>query len=432
MKKGGQPAALRDYGKASEIAADIDKSLSTSEANELRKNRVAKQNHAHELTKDLVTSDLNVNSTTTEGAENRNALIEMIKRMQDKEKELREEYRATEADVLKRQYEDIETQLAGGYSRIRFNPGNEMGSEISNYFKQLVRSLLTDVRSITSELGSKRVVADDVKNRMKVDYRNKVKEADALRAPESYEHNLERLKLESDEASKLRGIENADRLVALAHEAENSGNAHRFVAIYKKLADDYNDNELQNSYVDEDFADGRSLGSGKAGAEKLMKQVMIKKLGMTEQAAKQAIDEVAYVNEKRDHWANARLIKYKHGKLEYNTDDEQAVAVATEVGKRGPRAIAAMNRLAWGEEVQRADGTRDFELNKVGLLMAKALGPALAASNQMQHMTTSALRRLSENVGKMRSKGVSEAFIEVVAKNVGKSDLDLQKVVKTI
>lgn len=174
------------------------------------------------------------------------------------------------------------------------------------------------------------------------------------RPPIDYEAQSAWRGLQSEEAKKLDGVENDDVLIDMFKDAMANKNKAMMAAIQKKLAADYNDNELLNAF---------GYSSDYHGFKNFTKEIMQKKGGFSEQEALAQADEVSFINESKGHWETSRMTTMKHGKREWLSEDGHAAVAHAEMRKKNFRDLMKLNRLSWGGEDAES---RHFSFSKLG------------------------------------------------------------------
>ena len=448
MARGGQRRALRSYHDASKIEDELENEMSAT-------NKAEKEAEIRDLEARIRANDADLTSGRFNidqddgvvGAKNRSDIGKFIALMEDKARSLTQEgnieaARQLSAGISKLK-KDVNQKDPSDPAGLRYlkssinlsdyyiNSGNPTGVQeaMEAFTTEEKKDQEAEATALRHEIATKRVLADAAYTAKLESMYSLRRKGDELRSPEAYEHRLERLHLESEESGKLKGIDNAEQLNALLTEAIRSKNKFRSAAIMKKMAEDYNDNEYLNLTINP--RTGLSYGSGAEGMKEYMHDVLMGKLGMDEQSALQLSDEIAYINEKKNHWENARTVGYKNGKLEYHTQKDHTIAAMIEITKRGPRDTAReFNRLAIGSEIQHPDGHREFKLEKLGVAYAKIVGAQLHSAGQMGFMTGSMLRRFAENQDVLRANGVPEAVIQDMVSRSKVAELDPIDVIK--
>ncbi|MFA6410658.1 MAG: hypothetical protein WCW26_03745 [Candidatus Buchananbacteria bacterium] len=125
--------------------------------------------------------------------------------------------------------------------------------------------------------------------------------------------------------------------------AINTKNIPRTFALMTKATRDYNDNEVWNwagyaskTYGGKVWDDSEKAKQG--GMKGFFEQVLEKKLGVPQQMSRSFANYLAYMNEDLKHGGTARVIKVKNGLYDWNSREEQAVAISTERFKGNARA----------------------------------------------------------------------------------------------
>lgn len=192
--------------------------------------------------------------------------------------------------------------------------------------------------------------------------------------PQAYYTKQAIRRLEAEEIAKI-DTKNADELNEMFDSAKRSGDKVRQSAIFKRLAQDGNSNELMHYY---------DLPSGFKGMQAMEK--VLTAGGFAAQEARSLLNDISYINESVNHWEAARVMKMKRGQFEWMTEDEHAGAALSEISKLDTQHIVTrLNRLAYGHEVQHPDGHREFFLDKLGIGILQLMGPQLVAqANRFQ------------------------------------------------
>ncbi len=200
-------------------------------------------------------------------------------------------------------------------------------------------------------------------------------------APRGFEGRAAAKGLINEKKNKIDDVKNADELITYLRDAIERKDKYRAAAVMEKLTQDGNQNEFLNDF---------GFGSGSVGLHQFMQERMIKKMGMREQEALALQNDISYNAEGNNHWEVARTVgtrsdgklvslieekKDDQGKTYYD-DSKHAQAAFAEIMKMDPQIIArSLNRLAYGFEKMRADGSgRDFSISTLGLMLTKALG----------------------------------------------------------
>ncbi|OGY91887.1 MAG: hypothetical protein A3H70_04430 [Candidatus Komeilibacteria bacterium RIFCSPLOWO2_02_FULL_48_11] len=232
--------------------------------------------------------------------------------------------------------------------------------------------------------------------------------------PRAFYAERNRRLLEDDEMKKITSKLDTE-LIADFKDAVADGNSVKAVALAKKLANDYNDNELWNAYG----FDSTSLGMQKFIDAVLMgKKDIIKdsdgavyrgpSLGMDDQTALSIENEISYINESRKHWETARTIKVENGQFKRMSDLEHTQATLAEIVKGdSSEMIRGLNRLAYGGERPRADGSgRDFILRPLGAGILSAFAPEFHFRFGRGEYNKNAILNLYQELKKLRELGL--------------------------
>ena len=191
-----------------------------------------------------------------------------------------------------------------------------------------------------------------------------------------------------DERKKeIMGIDDNGELNAYLKSAIKSKDGYKAIAIMEKMTADGNDNEFLNAFGYESTAIGldkfrREILMGKGSPEQVAK---FGTLRMSEQESLRVQNDISYLNEKIGHWETARTVSTRsNGMLESKIkqrpdgtydDTDHALEAFAEVTKRNSREILrGLNRLAYGGEKVRADGSgRDFQFSNLGRMLVTML-----------------------------------------------------------
>jgi len=234
------------------------------------------------------------------------------------------------------------------------------------------------------------------------------REAEAVRAqaqkyvpPQTFYANRDRRALMEEERKKITS-ELDTELISDFRGALAENNWVKGAALAQKLAADANDNELWNAF---------GFDSGMQGMHDFINAVMIgdktrkdkfgndilgsdgnpipllrpdgtpytgPDFGMDRQAAYALENDISYINERVKHWNTARCMGSDETGVYYQMDEKDHVKSAiAEILKDDPsNVIRGYNRLAYGGEIPRADGSgRDFHIEGLGLAILKAFAP---------------------------------------------------------
>lgn len=305
-------------------------------------------------------------NSTTNRWEARNDIdkkAELIKKITDdkektkeqKKKEIKEIEKDYEKSVREATLESERLQLLGTADDLRTRRA-EVENEIDGFVKE----------------GARRRTSADKAGRAAATYV----------PPRAFYATRDRRLLENEEMKKIT-TELDTELIAAFRDAVDEGNNIKATAIAKKLANDYNDNELWNAYG---FT-SNSQGMGKFIDAVLIGKKGIKRdsddtvytgpsLGMDEQTALAIQNDISFINEAKNHWETARTIEVENGRYKRVSERQHTkLALAEILKKEASEIVRNFNRLNYGGEKPRADGSgRDFELAPLGLALAKAFG----------------------------------------------------------
>ena len=245
---------------------------------------------------------------------------------------------------------------------------------------------------------------------------NKTQEAQELTPGTFYASRARRL-LEEEE-KRMITTDLDSELIADFRTAEHEGDNIKATAIMKKMTQDGNDNELWNSYGFASTIQGmhdfvNAVLVGKKGVKKADGTVYSGPgFGMDEQTAYAIENDISYINEGINHWETARAMKVENGVYKQLSDQEHVVGALSEIMKMNTREIArAFNRLAFGGEVPKPDGTRTFEITNLGKGILMALGPEIQYHFDRNEYNKNAVMNLGPLLDQLRDIGVDEQYI---------------------
>jgi len=156
-------------------------------------------------------------------------------------------------------------------------------------------------------------------------------------------------------------------------------------AVYRKLASDYNDNEILNAFG---YA-ANSHGMRKFCGEQLQGKG---KFGRQEMLA--LANDISFINESRNHYDTSRMTTMENGQWRWYTEKEHIEVALSEINKRNDRELAQkLNRLSYGGE----DASGKFHLNGLG---AGILRHHIVAFSEQkfatEHMNTNIAKKILE------------------------------------
>ena len=273
--------------------------------------------------------------------------------------------------------------------------------------------------------------------------RAKETKAVSLRKPDFYYALAARREQEDKEMKKL-GTANYNELISFFMTALHEGNESRAGAILRKLANDYNDNEIWNYFgypsnslgmhmffmevmcglsvrknphdvipFDAWFDPVKLSGYLKFNAEGQLDIKNATKIGhipgtnlhalsMPFQMALSLESDVSYINEERWHWETARVVGVNSITGEYfqYSETEHAIECTAELRKAQPREIQRrMNRLGYGGEVpvqiMNPSAGRQFNISLLGIMVNLAIGDPSSDNTISREMNTNAKYWLS-------------------------------------
>lgn len=225
-------------------------------------------------------------------------------------------------------------------------------------------------------------------------------EADAAKKKIStFYQDSARRSLESEELKKMEHIDNDSELIDIFLQAQAEHDQYKLSAAWRKLARDGNDNELLN---------GLGYSSTFKGMQDFVKKELIDTMHIDKNTAISLANDISYINEGANHWETARVAQNKGGEWKWLSEDDHVQAAMSEILKKDPQKVATgLNRLAYGGETPRPDGSgRDFELGKLGKALLIAGGDAMA--DQVKRVNVNILRNLAgsmPDIKRMRDLG---------------------------
>ncbi|MBI5733398.1 MAG: hypothetical protein HY973_00425 [Candidatus Kerfeldbacteria bacterium] len=199
--------------------------------------------------------------------------------------------------------------------------------------------------------------------------RGKEKHREEYMLPPTFYAEQARRTLVNEELKKIN-TDNYHELIAYFRQAQHEKDPVRMDAILRKLANDYNDNELFNAY---------GYSSDFKGLKDFFQKEVVEHGGMGQQQALGLANDMSYINESRHHWETARIIGHRGGKFEWFTDQYHVKECLAEIRKSNPRELARnFNRLAYGGEYNTPDGDRKFKISPLGVALVSNLGRDIA------------------------------------------------------
>jgi len=185
------------------------------------------------------------------------------------------------------------------------------------------------------------------------------------------------------EKAKVKDVTNADELLLLYNDATRNKDKYRAAAIFEKLTNDANENELLNQ---------RGYKSNAVGLHQFVQNEIVGSGLMSKDEGLQLMNDIGEAAERVGHWDTAKTvgvnevgqlvslvkeIKDSAGNITGYDDSRHALASASEIYKIDPQAVMRqLNRLSFGGERPNADGTRTFELSTLGKILTKGMSKA--------------------------------------------------------
>lgn len=241
--------------------------------------------------------------------------------------------------------------------------------------------------------------------------------------PRAFYAERNRRLLEDEELKKITSKLDTE-LIADFKDAVSEGNAVKAVALAKKLANDYNDNELWNAYGFDSTAQGMqkfidAVLRGKKGIKRDSDgaEYTGPNLDMDEQTAFAIENDIGYINESRKHWETSRTIKVENGLFKRMGQMEHAQTALAEIVKGdSANLIREFNRLAFGGETPRADGTgRDFKLTPLGAGILSAFAPEFHFRFGRGEYNKNAILNIGGQMDILRKLGLPEDLLHEIS-----------------
>lgn len=190
---------------------------------------------------------------------------------------------------------------------------------------------------------------------------NKEKMSKFQMAPIPYEALTQARAAEKDQLAKLPQAMEWTEIESELRTAIQMGNKSRVRALMMKAANDYNDNEIWNAW---------GYGANAKGMRDFGQEVLVNQLKMNQQEMLSFMNDMAYVNEDRNHFETARMVTMEGGRARWSTEEEHAASISNENLKQASRGfLQNTNRLGFGGE---KDGKYEIALS--GKLTLAGLG----------------------------------------------------------
>lgn len=210
------------------------------------------------------------------------------------------------------------------------------------------------------------------------------------------------------EMDKIKRVDDKFELVRMMGEAMHEHEKSRIKAIARKLTADYNDNEFLDAFVPEH-------GTGYKGLQALMDGLSTKGdknyAGFDRQEAYSLGAQIAEMNKKTNHWANAAAFKMERGEWKKTSAQEHVQISSGEFGKRSPRNNAReFNRLAMGiHKLDKKIGKMIYELEPEGLVALQSWDNSTSIDRMLEDMTESTAKYLLPFLNKLEDEGFFKA-----------------------
>ncbi len=251
-----------------------------------------------------------------------------------------------------------------------------------------------------------------------------------LQAGMSYHGRAARAAAVNEELQKLQDVKSTDELMPFMNKAISQNDPYMTEAVIRRITQNGDENEifqgamaylLQKQKKSKEHI-SKFATSGAEGMETFRKEIMVKKLGMTDAGSITVMNDVSFIAEKEGHLGVARKYTMKGGKWKINDEKTRNEIVAGEKAKMSPKNFSEWNRLAWGQETGM---DRKFELTEASKEMLRASGNDMAQQLSWDKMNSNAKQNLSDPriVRELRAAGVDTAFcnrLDVYHRTVGR------------
>lgn len=326
---------------------------------------------------------------------NREMMMNIYKSLKKEAGTLKTEGFEDEATEVSEQAETLKSALG---ARGKFNFGKvperlkkeileKLGERLKNAQEDINKFELTikEAKVFDTADAKKKAVEEITGKIMKLQRQAALRTAPrAVYAAENFRH------LEAEESKGMPQHEmEATEVLEELNSALVEKNKVKFSAWMKKAAQDYNDNEVWNGF---------GYDGSVEGVHKFRKEVLVDKLGMTEQESKGLVNDICYINEGKGHYNISRMYSVKHGVFEENSPEVQAAIVLNENLKKDSRKFSQnTNRLGYGYET--ADGK--YRLDKSGLATLVAEQFDFMARMNKNEFNNSALNKIGEAIDQL-------------------------------
>ena len=237
-------------------------------------------------------------------------------------------------------------------------------------------------------------------------------------APRGFYAGRARRLLEDEEMRKITSEESSE-LIADFRTALHEGDKIKAAALIKKLAKDANDNEIFNAFGFQSNAQGmhdffNAVVAGDKNVHMADDTLYTgPSLNMDKQTAYALENDVAYINEGVNHWNTARMMEVKNGRYEQLSNEDHVKASLAEMLKKDPTdVIRNYNRLAYGGEVPRPDGSgRDFKMDALGVAIIKAFAKEYKFRYGRSEFNKNAVMNIGKELDTLAGYGVDPEYI---------------------
>ncbi len=266
--------------------------------------------------------------------------------------------------------------------------GSALGEKLKERYEEILGNIDNPVKSISEEQRRK-LLAEYSDNSKKIRKRRADMAVVKQKAMKGFYYQEAIRRQQAEEYQKVRDVENSDELIALLQAAEKKKNKFAVAAILRKLAETANDNEFLNFY---------GYSSDARGFRKYFDE-RVKKIISDDQERLRLASDVSFINESRNHWETARVVKYdvKKGMLDWMSEEEHVMSALAEISKMTPRSVAEFNRLAYGGEVEDVNGVRKFHLRPLGVAILNTFARELSRTIERGEMDPNAIFHIRES-----------------------------------
>lgn len=264
----------------------------------------------------------------------------------------------------------------------------------------------------------------------------------ALEVGESFEARVAEQQLVAEEFKKVGDLLNSNEVKHYYHQAKREGNRYLVLAALKRITQLADENEIlqDDMAVDASGKIDPLATTDAVGLENFRRKVLIKEMGMTDEASQRYMNDISFMGEQAGHLGIGRKYQKEFGKWKvkcdpieakeripdpnnpgsemtnplYNSrckgnEQERINNLANEQLKRSSGAFVDINRLGWGYE----DHNREFHVNELTRQIAQRAGGDLAESRLWDRISPNAKWKLSQPdvIKQFQEWGVHPNFI---------------------